>query len=532
MHLKSEGDIIQSGSWTTGNTIVLNTSSGIINLSNDITTSAGITFPSNIILTDDVTIDTRASNNADVSFNSQVDGAHNLSIFTQDSRSVTFDGSVGSTTPLASLHIGANSITAQLVTTSKGQTWEGNSLAFNGDLTGSGTITLEPYTASTSIGIGAGTGSWKFDNTVDSKIQPGFSKLILGRIDGTGNVDIGAYTFNLPTSILSVAGGDITLNGDITANGNGDALVIAGKNFINSSNHSLNTPNGRWLVYSSNPTDTIEGVNTYNKRYNTSYPSTNGVGTGNYMLYSINPTLTVRGDDKVRIYGEHNPTLTYTASTVGLIDGDTLADAIGGDVTTTATSTSDVGNYAITQGTLADKLGYSLSYTNATLKINPKQLRASIIGNPTKTYDGTTTATLASSNYALSGFIGTQGATIVQTSGTYNSPDAATASSITTTLTSSDFSANTGTNLSNYIEPTTATGAGTIVPAPAPTNKASSYNEEFIQRIEEVIASYTNKNTVHAAIKPIGNYFIPKSNILPSIMIVSKNPFNRKNNEK
>jgi hypothetical protein len=49
-------------------------------------------------------------------------------------------------------------------------------------------------------------------------------------------------------------------------------------------------------------------------------------------------------------------------------------------------------------------------------QITPAPLTAQIIGNPTKTYDGTTTATLNSGNYEIDGFVAGQGATVKQPS--------------------------------------------------------------------------------------------------------------------
>src|SRR6202034_2573659 len=56
--------------------------------------------------------------------------------------------------------------------------------------------------------------------------------------------------------------------------------------------------------------------------------------------------LTVAANVQTRVYGAANPTLTYIAS--GLINGDTLTGALA----TTASVTSNIGTYGITQGTL------------------------------------------------------------------------------------------------------------------------------------------------------------------------------------
>jgi hypothetical protein len=46
---------------------------------------------------------------------------------------------------------------------------------------------------------------------------------------------------------------------------------------------------------------------------------------------------------------------------------------------------------------------YSLSALSLSADITPATLTASIIGNPTKTYDGNTNATLTPSNFSLTG---------------------------------------------------------------------------------------------------------------------------------
>ena len=93
--------------------------------------------------------------------------------------------------------------------------------------------------------------------------------------------------------------------------------------------------------------------------------------------------------------------------------------------------------------------------------ITARTLTASIIGDPTKTYDGTNAATLTPSNFRLTGLIGSESFTVTQTAGSYNSKDT-NATTVTASLSSSSFTAATGTLTSDYELPTTASGAGTI----------------------------------------------------------------------
>src|SRR5439155_5320071 len=53
--------------------------------------------------------------------------------------------------------------------------------------------------------------------------------------------------------------------------------------------------------------------------------------------------------------------------------------------------------------------------------IAPATLTASVIGDPTKRYDGNANAILNSANYSLSGFVGSQSFTVTKASGTNDS---------------------------------------------------------------------------------------------------------------
>ena len=93
--------------------------------------------------------------------------------------------------------------------------------------------------------------------------------------------------------------------------------------------------------------------------------------------------------------------------------------------------------------------------------ISQKALAAAIVGNPSKVYDATTTATLASANYSLTGFVGGDSATVTKTAGTYDSANAG-ARTVSTTLAAGDVSGAGGTLLATYVLPVSARGVGTI----------------------------------------------------------------------
>ena len=89
----------------------------------------------------------------------------------------------------------------------------------------------------------------------------------------------------------------------------------------------------------------------------------------------------------------------------------------------------------------------------------------SIIGAPTKVYDGTSLATLTAANYLLTGFVAGEGATVSQTVGSYGSANASGSNLITATLAAGDFAATGPTLLSNYVVPTTVSGNGVVTQA-------------------------------------------------------------------
>jgi MBG domain (YGX type) len=112
--------------------------------------------------------------------------------------------------------------------------------------------------------------------------------------------------------------------------------------------------------------------------------------------------LTVRADDKARLYGTDNPTLTGTIT--GLQNG----DDIRATYSTTATRSSDTGNYPITPviNDAASRLGnYQLTVQNGTLTVS---LLPGVLGEPQPPLEvraNDNTRTYGSANPGLSGSI-------------------------------------------------------------------------------------------------------------------------------
>src|SRR5208337_2604767 len=123
------------------------------------------------------------------------------------------------------------------------------------------------------------------------------------------------------------------------------------------------------------------------------YPITQGTlaATGNYTIGTYNPDtltvtpapLTVTATNESMTYGGTVPTLTYTCT--GLVNKDTSA-TFTGSLVTTATSSSDVGDYPITQGTLAATGNYTIDTFNpGTLTVNTATLTITA-NNASKVY--------------------------------------------------------------------------------------------------------------------------------------------------
>jgi hypothetical protein len=93
------------------------------------------------------------------------------------------------------------------------------------------------------------------------------------------------------------------------------------------------------------------------------------------QLYGVNYLLRVDPANALRTYGDANPALTYTY--YGLHTGDTSAILSGLSLSTAATTTSNVGSYAITAGgSVISTAGqtYRLIQTPAALTVTPRSI--------------------------------------------------------------------------------------------------------------------------------------------------------------
>ncbi len=263
-----------------------------------------------------------------------------------------------------------------------------------------------------------------------------------------------------------------------------------------------------------------------------------------------------------RVYdGTTNATLTSASySLTGLVSGQgfTIAQTAGSYISkdvaaaTTVTATLTAGNFTPVGSTLAGDYTLPTTATGAGT-ITPKSLTATIIGTPTKVYDGTTNATLTSASYSIAGLVGSDGFTITQTAGSYISKNAASATTVTATLTAGNFTAVGSTLAGDYALPTTATGNGTITPKTLTasiigtptkvydgttnatltsanysltglvtgegftvTQAAGSYNSNAVASATTVTATLTAGNFTAVGSTLAGNYVLPTSATAPA----------------
>jgi filamentous hemagglutinin family protein len=266
-----------------------------------------------------------------------------------------------------------------------GMTLTADQINITDTLGGAGTLTLQPRTAATTIGLGDGAGTFSLDGSEIGRIDTGFSKVIIGRSDGTGWIEVGDMSpsyfksdltlrapgaggdiyvdYDLATgsgadagSITLQAGRNITMNGgNLSSTATGNALVLSATNFSNTGGSgALSTPNGRWLVYSASPAATTKGGLTSGFRhYNASYASYapgSVTETGNGFIYgsaagslSVNATSTAAS----HTYGA-TPSFGYTLSGV-FADSEDNAASIGvsGTPVYSVTSATPAGSYTV-----------------------------------------------------------------------------------------------------------------------------------------------------------------------------------------
>ena len=338
-----------------------------------------------------------------------------------------------------------------------------NSKTYDGLLTAAGVPTI---TAGTLAAGDTGTFTETYDNKnvgTTHVLTPAGTIADGGAVDMTGNY---AITFT-PISTGVITQRPIT----VTATAN---TKIYDKTTASSAIPTLTSGSlaaGDTATWSETFADVDVGTRTLTPAGTVS----DGNGGANYSItfVTVSGTITQR---PITVTAAAN-TKTYdgllTAAGIPTITAGTLA---GGD-TGTFTETYDTKNVGTTHvltpsGTVLDGNGganYAITFsTISTGVITKAPLTVALTGTVTKVFDGTNTVTnLTPANYALSGFVGSESATITQTTGTYASVSPGTGINVSTTLASTDFAGTSGFLTGNYLLPTSASGnIGTITPLP------------------------------------------------------------------
>jgi filamentous hemagglutinin family protein len=349
-----------------------------------------------------------------------------------------------------------------------------------------GTSVTETTTATTASGVGnqsAGAG----DINVNAPIAWSNPAATL-TLTAYNAINVNAAVTGAGAVVMQAGTGNLTIAAGASIEGDAGVLLGTGANFVNlaGANALSAGSSGTWLVYSTNPTlDTTGGLTPAFIQYAAALQAT-PAQAGNGLLYSVTPAITVTaltGLASKTYDGGTSAALSaansnYTVS--GTLNGDTVnsmtatyqtADA-GSNIPVTAPASA--AGLAVTNANGIPVYGYALTGSPVTASIDtitPAQLSAAIVGdtsnpNLSKVYDGTTTATLDSGNYQLSGFVAGQSASVNQPSSVAYVAASAGAEALNATFAATNFVAGSGTKLSNYVLPATATGSGTVLQAP------------------------------------------------------------------
>ena len=150
-------------------------------------------------------------------------GVMNVGAYTWNDN-VTFSTSTGAININGAQTMGANNLTFRT---------SGNP-AINAALSGTGTITFEANTASSSIGLAGASGTLNITAAELAHISNGWSDIIFGRNDGTGALAVNTHTWNDNVTFRSGAG-VITIAGAQNAQSNNMTISTNANLAINSS---------------------------------------------------------------------------------------------------------------------------------------------------------------------------------------------------------------------------------------------------------------------------------------------------------
>ena len=370
-----------------------------------------------------------------------------------------------------------------------------NITAANKTYDGSDAAAITAGSISTGVGTETllinGSGTFSDKNAADGKTVTVADVTALTKTNGTGDWNnYNLTTTGAMTTTANITKKDVSLASITAANkaydGNDAATITAGNISTGVGSETL-LISGSGTFSNKNAADgktvTVADV--------TALTKTNGTGDwGNYNLTTTGSMATTANIAKKdvsltsitaanKVYdGSDAATITAGSINTGVgtetlfISGSGTFSDKNADVNKTVT-VADVTALTKTNGT-GDWSNYNLITTGpktTTATIDKATLSAALTGTVEKVYDGTTAASnLVNANFAVTGWVAGEGATVSQTAASYSSKNVSDnigTGAVSAVLSSSHFTAAAGTLLSNYELPTTASGnVGKITPAP------------------------------------------------------------------
>ncbi|CAN5680259.1 hypothetical protein BH09PSE5_BH09PSE5_12520 [soil metagenome] len=262
---------------------------------------------------------------------------------------------------------------------------------------------------------------------------------------------------------VELYGHEVTLarGSAVDATMSGDAIVIADaagsrnvSRFINDAGPAaLATPNGRWLLYASDPTDSANFVSgglahdaTY---YGAIYPSpgTLSITSGNLRMFSVAPTLSLApGNNRIAlVYAPTVPAMLVSDSgqLQGVINGDRIygqLDDPNAGLGRTLTVFPSSGPVVALDSASKPVYGYSPAAGVFTLTADVAPAPVTVLPNvqfEDKVYDGSRLALVDSNGVSLSGFSGSA-LPVATVSALFDTKDAGSSKAVTGTVSLSD----------------------------------------------------------------------------------------------
>ena len=330
--------------------------------------------------------------------------------------------------------------------------------------------------------------------TLNSNINNGGSADASLLVGTTGNLLLGGQIGGVAPlrRFEAFASGSLTLgtNATITTQ---DRIILSGaQRFVNDAvaTNPLNAGLSFWLVWSGNTTpfaaeggDRIGGLVHDFRAYDVSRAQITGeeplpiLGmAGNGLLYSLAPSLTVSAGAEIKKVYDGTDAAIIPGGLRLAISGAVNGDTIGLNLHSARFDQPDVtATMLVLEGSTvratdsAGKmvLGYKspppMIFLPAT--ITPKAL--TLTGSVSRVYDGTSIVTLDPANLLLEGLVADQSITIGTLLGNLASANVGDKLLVTAPLAASDLTPGTGTLLSNYLLPTSASGViARITPRP------------------------------------------------------------------